>query len=121
MADLNQTDLTVRLQLSGQKYSEMLSTYTDSLRYGRKDVLLLQSKLALLNRYIKILLDYTICGCGIDCTNNCITEDEAQSVCDSISKVTGLCFQPIGFKYIGSTSISQGIGFMEIECSFIVG
>lgn len=118
MADLSKVDLLVRLQLSGQKYSELVSKYIDYIRFGKKDNVL-KNKLVLLDIYIELLLNYKICTCDTDCTNNCITEEQAQLICDKISKLTNLCFQPIGFNYQG-TGIYSGIGSMEIGCDFEV-
>ena len=120
MADLSQQDLDVRLQLSGQRYSAMLSTYIDNLRYGKKDSGLLEYKLFILDKYIDLLLGYAVCGCNVDCTNNCITEEEAQQICNNISKIANIYFQPSGFRYTGVGAAQSGIGKMVIGCSFIV-
>ena len=45
MASLSQLDINVRLQLSGQKYSEMMYKYIDSLRWGKKSSIIEQNKL----------------------------------------------------------------------------
>ena len=119
MATLSQLDINVRLQLSGQKYSEMMYKYIDSLRWGKKSSIIEQNKLYLLGVYIELLMNYRILSCGETDTNNCITETEAQSVCDKISKLTNLCFQPLGFNYTGSEK-QGGVGKMKIECDFKV-
>jgi len=112
-------DLQVRLQLSGQKYTELLSSYIDSLRWGKRNINKLEDKLTLLSVYIELLSDYTACECGLDCTNNCLTLDGINSVCINIEKITGLCFQPLGFNYIGDQK-QGGIGKIQIGCNFIV-
>ena len=119
MADLSSLDLLVRIQLSGQKYSEILNKYIDGLRWGKKDVILLETKLTLLNIYIDLLIDYTVCECDADCTNNCLTEEQAQLISDKISTLTNVCFQPLGFNYIGDNK-QGGISKMQIGCSFVV-
>jgi hypothetical protein len=118
MSVLSQLDLDVRLQLAGQGYSDILSKYIDGLRFGKKNVNTLR-KLILLDNYISILLDYQIASCGEDTPINCVTETEAQDICEKISKIINISFQPIGYKYIGSESY-RGIGSMQIECNFIV-
>lgn len=119
MATLSSQDISVRLQLSAQAYSGILSDYMDALRFGKKNANIYESKLYLIGIYISLLQNYTPCECGLDCTNNCITEEQAQSVSDKLAKLTGVCFQPIGFNYIGSTP-QGGIGKMQIGCNFIV-
>jgi len=118
----SQLDLNVRLQLSGQKYSEWLNDYINALRYGKKTTIEIQNKLFILSVYIDMMLDYKIYQCDpttYSNTNNCLTETEIESVFDKLSKLTGICFQPYGYKYIGSEN-SQGIGSMQIGCNFIV-
>ena len=120
MSTLSQLDLDVRLQLSGIAYSDLMSKYIDSLRLGKKDYLLLQSKLLALNIYIEILLGYSVSTCSVDNTDyNCVTEEEAQLIFDKISKLTNICFQPIGFVYAGSEGYF-GVDAMEIGCDFII-
>ncbi len=119
MNSLSSLDLQVRLQLSGQAYSDLLSKYIDSLRWGKRDIILFESKLLLLGIYIELLSDYLVCECSIDCTNNCLNETQAQLICDKISDLTNICFQPLGFNYIGDAK-QGGIGKMQIGCNFIV-
>ena len=118
----SQLDLNVRLQLSGQKYSEWLGDYINALRYGKRTIIEIQNKLFLLGVYIEMMMDYKVYNCNPTTytnTNNCLTETEIEEVFDKISKLTELCFQPYGFKYAGSQN-SQGIGSMQIGCDFIV-
>jgi hypothetical protein len=96
-----------------------MSKYIDILRYGKKDAANLKSKLKLLGIYIELLSDYVVDVCGNDSTNNCLTEDDAQLLCDKIQILTNLCFQPMGYDYIG-TPKQGGIGKMQIGCSFVV-
>ena len=37
---------------------------------------------------------------GIDETNNCFTEDQIKQIINNIEKLTGCCFQTLGFQYI---------------------
>lgn len=60
MADLNQVDLNVRLQLLGCKYSEIANTYANNLKYGMKCSRENLRKLLLLNALIDILECYDI-------------------------------------------------------------
>ena len=99
MNTLSKLDIKVRLQLSGQKYSEILSKYIDSLKWGKKNSILLETKLTLLGIYIELLLDYTTLDNSPTPINNCLTESQAQLITDKISKLTNICFQPIGFVY----------------------
>jgi hypothetical protein len=115
--DLNKIDLSVRLQLSGAKYSEILYKYVNALRYGKKDVAL-KKKLLLLDMYIELLLSHSTSDCD-DTTFNCLTEEQAQTVCDKITKLTGLIFQPIGYNYIG-TGRYDGMGSNEIGCDYTI-
>ena len=92
---LNQTDINVRLQLSGQAYSEMGKQLSDDFRYGRNCSVKHLNNLALLNVYIEILEQYQV---GTD-IKQCFTEQEIQKVCDNISMLTGICFQPINYTY----------------------
>lgn len=196
MADLNQTDIDVRLQLTGCEFSELANTFANDLKYGRKCATTNQRNLLLLNAYIELIeclnvetlavgsvfiqslvlndvtdllingvsiiggpytvistntnltmsaltnyintntsytavynggkLAINITGTcenftitatttkesvittengtgGICTTNNCITEIELQGVMDNISKLTKICFQPIGFEYTPNT------------------
>ena len=119
MSSLSSLDLLVRLQLSGQKYSEILNKYIDSLRWGKKDYKALENKLVLLGIYIELLQDFQVLECNYDQTNNCLTEEQAQLIADKISKLTNLCFQPLGFKYSGD-QVQNGISKMQIGCNFIV-
>ena len=119
MSDLSSLDLQVRLQISGQKYSEILSSYVDVLRYGKKDRLLYETKLTLLGIYIELLSDYVVDECGNDPTNNCLTEEDAQLLADKISQLINVCFQPLGFNYTGDIKQS-GIGKFQIGCNFVV-
>ncbi len=119
MSSLSSLDLQVRLQLSGQKYSEILSKYIDGLKYGKRDNILLQTKLTLLGIYIELLQTYSVDECNYDQTNNCLTEEDAQLLANKISQLTNICFQPLGFKYIGNIPQS-GIGKMQIGCNFVV-
>ena len=119
MATLSQLDLDVRLQLSGIRYCELISIYVDSLRFGKKCVVDEQYKLFILNNYIELLSTYNIDTCDTISPNNCLTESEAQLICDNISEMFDICFQPIGFEYIGEEK-QGGIGKMIIGCDFIV-
>ncbi len=119
MQTLSSLDLLVRIQLSGQKYSEILNNYIDSLRFGKKNNIILETKLILLGTYVELLQSYSVNECGYNQTNNCLTEQQAQSICDKISQLTNLYFQPLGFKYIGNIP-QNGIGKMQIGCNFIV-
>ena len=114
MSTLSQLDLGVRLQLAGEGYSNILSKYIDNLKYGKVNKSI-ETQLFILDIYISILLDYQVCGEEV----NCITEDQAQLICDKISQLIDICFQPIGYKYIGSEDYF-GIGAMQIGCSFII-
>lgn len=199
---MNQTDLNVRLQLTGCKYGELINSYITDLKYGRKCKSTDLHDLMLLNAYIELMecyklkpadivstgsinvtyfnkgtglsvtvgevnissgvtvgannanefsatlvddinsfqdiyiatldtsgelyvinitgpcdagslnalqtgggpIDFTISGmaggvCGIE-YNNCITEDELQTMIDNISTLTNICFQPEGFTYL---------------------
>jgi len=117
---ISSLDLEVRLQLSGQKYSEMLNKYLDILRYGKRGAEVYESKLNLLGIYIELLQDYEVDECGHDQTNNCLTEDQANLLFDKISQLTKVCFQPLGFNYTGTTSSQVGISKMQIGCNFII-
>jgi hypothetical protein len=119
MANISSLDLKVRLQLLGEAYATILNKYTDSLRFSKKDKLNLKSKLLLLGIYIEILSIYNVDECGYDSSNNCITEDEAQVLCDNAAKLANVCFQPLGFNYIGSDTQS-GISKFQIGCNFVV-
>lgn len=118
MSNISQLDLDVRLQLSGQKYSELINKYFSLLKIGKKDYNL-RFKLILLHSYIELLYTFQIERCGNSGYNNCIDEDDALSIFDKISKLTGICFQPLGYKYQGDTP-QDGVGAMEIGCDFIV-
>lgn len=52
----------------------------------------------LLNGITKVNLKYSKYG---KCSpyNNCINEEQLQEILDKVSKLTNLCFQPIGFNY----------------------
>jgi len=119
MATVSSLDLEVRLQIAGQKYSEILSKYVDSLRYGKKSFKSFENKLQLLGIYIELLQDFVVDECGYDNTNNCMTEEDAQLVADKISKLTGYCFQNLGYRYSGDRAQS-GISKMQIGCNFVV-
>ena len=47
-------------------------------------------------------LESTISGLegGIDNTDNCYTEDQIKQIINNIEKLTGCCFQTLGFQYI---------------------
>ncbi len=98
---ISSLDLEVRLQLLGQS-----SVY--------------ESKLTLLGIYIELLSGYQVDECGYSQVGNCLTEDQANLLFDKITKLTGLCFQPLGFNYKGTTSSQGGISKMQIGCNFIV-
>jgi hypothetical protein len=116
----SELDLKVRLQLSGMKYSDWMDDYIKALKYGKRNIIEIQNKLFLLNVYIEIMLDYKIyTGCSNTNTNNCLTEIEISDVFEKVSTLTGICFQPYGFNYIGDEK-QGGIGKMQIGCSFVV-
>ena len=119
MSTLSSLDLLVRVQIAGQKYSEILNKYIDNLRYGKKGSGIYESKLTLLGIYIELLQDYAVDECNYDQTNNCLTEEQAQLISDKIAKLTNYCFQPLGFKYSGDIP-QNGIGKMQIGCNFVV-
>ena len=100
MLYFNETDLLVRIQLSICKYAELANAYSNNLKYGIKCCDSNLNKLLLLNGYINILKNYKP-----NSSNNCLTENEVQIISDNISKLTGLCFQPINFEYETETEI----------------
>lgn len=92
---MNQQDLTVRLQLTSCKCSELTNSFVNNLKWGKKCAKTEWKELILLNAYISLLEDYNI----DDETNNCITEDELSIIVDNISKLTKICFKPEGYNY----------------------
>lgn len=98
---LNQTDLSVRLQLLGCKYSELANTYADNLKYGQKCANSNLKNLLLLNSLIEILECYTIPYYidNILIDRNCFTSEQIESLLDKISKLINQQFQPLGFEY----------------------
>jgi len=66
-------DLLVRLQLIGQKYSNLTNTFVNDLKWGKKCAKTEWKQLILLSVYISLLEDY-----NIEETNNCITETQLQ-------------------------------------------
>lgn len=51
------------------------------------------------SRDFVLLLENGICASPEIKYNNCISEEQLLSIFDRISKITGVCFQPIGFTY----------------------
>ena len=97
MATLSQQDLDVRLQLIGCEYGTLTTTFANNLKWGRKCAKKDWKNLILLSVYISLLEDYHV---GL--TTNCITETQLQTMLDKISKLTKICFRPIGFTYFDS-------------------
>ncbi len=58
---MTQTDLDVRLQLSGIKFSELSKRLANDLKYGKKCTLKHREDLLLLNIYIEMLECYDLC------------------------------------------------------------
>ena len=115
---LQQTDVIMRAYSTSCEVGNLTDKYVSNLMMGTcvKD---LEKTLLILDVYTNLLNSYTVCGCGTDCTNNCITEEEVLIISDKISKLTGLCFEPIGYSYPNAIS-GSGIGAMQIGCDFIV-
>ncbi len=86
-------DLLIRLQLTGQKYSELTNTFVNDLKWGKKCAKTEWKNLIILDVYISLLEDYNIDGV------NCITEDQLITVFDNISTLTKLCFKPFNYTY----------------------
>lgn len=91
---INSTDLVIRLQLSGCKYGELALEYINDLKYGRKCATKHQWELFLLNVYLEILECH-----DLDSENTCFTEDEIKEIFNKISKLTDICFRPLGYTY----------------------
>lgn len=94
---MNNTDLLVRLQLTGCAYSDLTNTFANDLKWGNKKSKTEWKKLILLNAYISIIEDYHTSS-----TINCVTEDELKSIFDKVSTLTKICFKPYGFTYINT-------------------
>lgn len=96
MAQISQTDLTVRLQIFGIKYTDVLSEWIDALRYGKQSSLYLENDLFNINMIIEILKGFDV---GNTTGNNCFTEDQLSLMLDNFSEKYNICFQPYGFNY----------------------
>jgi len=92
MSSPSELDITVRMQLAGEKFSEMMNTYANDLKWGRKCNSF--EDLFLLNAYLELVECY-----DIDSENNCITEEELNKIFDNISKLTNIRFRPYGYSY----------------------
>ncbi len=99
---MNEQDITVRLQLTACKCSELTNTFVNNLKYGRKCAQTEWKNLILLNAYISLLEDY-----DVDSDTNCITEDQLNIMLDNISILTKICFKPEGFNYYSTLPSSQ--------------
>lgn len=99
---MTQQDLDVRLQLIGQKYSGLANIFANDLKWGRKNAKHEWKELILLDVYISILENY-----DINSSSNCFTEDELLLIFDKISKLTKICFKPLGFTYSSAEEIGQ--------------
>ena len=92
MSSPTQLDITVRMQLAGEAYSELVNEYANDLKWGRKCNKF--EDIFFLNAYIELLECY-----DVDSENNCITEDQLTQVFNNIQKLTHLTFKPYGFSY----------------------
>jgi hypothetical protein len=98
----SEQDLTVRAQLIGIEYSNLVNTYVNDLKWGKKAAKTEWKKLILLQAYITLLENYDITS-----DKNCITETQLTTMLNQISKLTGLCFKPAGYTYHPITDTRQ--------------
>jgi hypothetical protein len=91
---MNETDLDVRLQLTGCKFGSMVNDYVNKLKWGSNCTFKDKINLFLIANYLKIAGNYEIGN-----ENNCFTEDELKDIFEQVTIITGLCFQPYGYTY----------------------
>ena len=93
---INQTDLDVRLQLTGCEYGSMVNAYVNKLKFGSNCTFKDKANLFLINSYLNITSGYEVGN-----ENNCYSEEELMDLWEQVSIIIGLCFQPYGFSYYG--------------------
>ena len=91
---INQTDLDVRLQLTGCEYGSMVNAYVNKLKFGSNCTFKDKANLFLINSYLNIASGYEVGN-----ENNCYSEEELMDLWEQVSIITGLCFQPYGYTY----------------------
>jgi hypothetical protein len=101
MSKISILDLDVRLFLVKESYVNIIDDYINSLKFGKQNVKNIRNKLILIDVYITLLNNYNFSNNDSNLIN-CISEDKLKLVFDKLSSLTGICFQPIGYKYIGS-------------------
>ena len=92
---INQTDLDVRMQLTGCKFGEMVSNYVNKLKNGSNCTFKDKVNLFLIGSYLEIASGY-----DVNSENNCYSEDELKELWEQVSIITGLCFEPYGYSYV---------------------
>ncbi len=98
----NLVDLTTRLQLLGQKYADLTNTFCNNLKWGKQCAKAEWKELILLSVYIELLEKY-----DLDSDNNCITEDQLDTLFDVVSKLIKVTFKPASFSYTTPPESSQ--------------
>ena len=108
MDNLNQTDVDIRLQLLGRAIGDFGEKVARQLMYGQRDANKNLKKLKLGLCQLDVLRDYQIIGKviydnTIEDGDNCITEEVAQSLFQTLSIEFNVCFPAIG------TTFREGI------------
>ena len=99
MTYLNQTDITVRLQLTAIYIGSYGSEIANDFFLGKECADEKMRELMILVAYLDILGDYQPVTGIIEESDNCITEIEAQGIFEHISKLIEINFATIGTSY----------------------
>jgi hypothetical protein len=97
----NNTDILVRLAHIRCYIASIAARVVERKKYGLANKHE-TSKMLLLNAYMTIIGDYYTTS-----TNNLITETDLDNIFNVISRITGLCFAPLGYAYFENVPVTS--------------
>ncbi len=109
MINLSQQDLNVRLQLTQCCISTLTNELLVKIKVGAKDVDCKLKDLQVVQEMLEALKCYNILTDEITETDNCLSEEQVQSMFDYIASKCKTCFQYPGFNYIDTNSSEEVI------------
>ena len=109
-----QQDLNVRLQLTQCAVASSTNSLLSKIKIGASDSNYKLIELQTIQGMLDAAKCYNVLGNGITEDDNCLNEDELQSIFDYISSKLNICFQYPGFNY----SVSPAPDYGQFDDSF---